>query len=127
MKILVVEDMEVRNTWFRQHFIGTNIDFAYTVDQAKVFLDETEYDTIFLDHDLSDDHYAMIGRFDNTELVGTGADAAKYIVKKKSSPKAQIIVHSLNPSGSANIFAILNNAGYNVERIPFLDLQRRLR
>ena len=62
----------------------------------------------------------------DTELIGTGVDTAKFIAENKCSPNAQIVIHSLNIVGSQNIFMILNEAGYNVSKIPYVELQRRL-
>lgn len=126
LNILILEDSSERNNWFGKKLIGNAVDFAYTASQANKFLQEKEYDVIFLDHDLAEEHYVAMHAVVDTELIGTGVDTAKFIVENSSSPKAQIIVHSLNTVGSQNIFAILKDAGYNVERIPYLELQKRL-
>lgn len=124
MRILILEDWEGRIKWFRTKFTG-NVDYAYTSPQANEFLQKNEYDVIFLDHDLSDEHYELMHTPDAV-LIGTGVDTAKYIAENKCSPNAQIILHTLNPVGSNNMFAILKEAGYRVEKIPFLELQRRI-
>lgn len=126
MKILILEDSEDRNDWFRKKFIGKSVDFAYTSDQANKLLESNVYDVIFLDHDLAEEHYVAMHAVVDVELIGTGVDTAKYMAENKASPKAQVIIHSLNPSGSQNIFAILNNAGYNVSKVPYLELRKRM-
>ncbi len=126
MRILILEDSEDRNTWFRKKFIGKNVDFAYTATQANKLLETNLYDVIFLDHDLAEEHYVAMYAVVDTDLIGTGVDTAKFMAENKCSPKAQIIVHSLNTVGSQNIFAILKDAGYNVEKVPYLELQKKM-
>lgn len=126
LKILILEDSTERNNWFTRKLIGNVVDYALSAEVANKLLLEKTYDVIFLDHDLDEEHYVAMYAPLNTVLTGTGVDTAKFIVSNKVSPKAQIIVHSLNTVGSQNIFAILNDAGYNVTRIPYLELQKRL-
>jgi hypothetical protein len=126
MRILLLEDSQERVKWFVKKLIGNVIDFAYTSDQANKFLLENEYDVIFLDHDLDEEHYVAMYSPTDVSLVGTGVDTAKFIAENKCSPKAQIIVHSLNMVGSQNIFAILQKAGYNVQKVPYLELKKRM-
>lgn len=127
MKVLILEDMDTRNKWFRQALIGHNIHFAKTVLEAIEFLKVNQYDVIFLDHDLSEAHYMSPFHGTNIEVLeDTGAACAKWIVANDNNPHAEIIVHSCNPIGSQNIFVILNKEGYNIKQIPFLQLQKRL-
>lgn len=127
MKILIVEDMDSRNIWFRQNLIGRNLTFSYTFEQAKKALQEDVYDLIFLDHDLCEEHYVAMHSPVNVELVGTGADVAKLIAEHSYSPEAQIIIHSLNPAGSENMYRILKSVKRTVQKIPFTELQKRLK
>ena len=60
MRILLLEDSQERVKWFVKQLIGNVIDFAYTSDQANKFLLENEYDVIFLDHDLDEEHYVAM-------------------------------------------------------------------
>ena len=60
------------------------------------------------------------------ELIGTGVDTAKFLAETKHNLKAQIIIHSLNTVCSNNIFAILDKASYNVQKVPYSELKKRL-
>lgn len=119
--------MDSRNTWFRQNFIGRILTFSYTFEQAEKALQEDVYDLIFLDHDLCEEHYVAMYKPEDVELVGTGADVAKLIVEHSYSPEAQIIIHSLNPVGSENMYRILKSAHRVVQKIPFTELKKRLK
>src|SRR5256885_9277243 len=55
MRILIVEDDEMRCAWFKQKFAGRVLDVTCDVRQAARWLDEREYELILLDHDLSDE------------------------------------------------------------------------
>ena len=126
MRVLLLEDSMERISWFAKRFIGKVVDYAYTADQANEFLLKNTYDIIFLDHDLAEEHYVAMYQPLDTELSGTGVDTAKFIASNKCSPKAQIIIHSLNSVGSQSIFAILDDAGYNVQKVPYLELKKRM-
>lgn len=126
MRILILEDSDERNDWFRKKFIGKVVDFAYTAEQANKLLDKNVYDVILLDHDLAEEHYVAMHSVIDIDLIGTGVDTAKYMAENKCSPKAQVIIHSLNTVGSQNIFDVLHNAGYNVAKIPYLELKKRM-
>ena len=126
MRVLLLEDSMERISWFAKRLIGKVVDYAYTADQANEFLLKNTYDIIFLDHDLAEEHYVAMYQPLDTQLIGTGVDTAKFIANNKCSPKAQIIIHSLNSVGSQNIFAILDDAGYNVQKVPYLELKKRM-
>ncbi len=130
MKILVVEDEEYRCKWFREACIGHSIDFAYDAEQAKDFLTKSFYNMIFLDHDLNDSHYAAFDNslgLDSEAAKTTGAAVAEWMLIAKNNVQAEIIVHSLNPVGSQNIYATLKIGNYNVRRVPFLELKKQLK
>lgn len=126
LKILILEDSNERNNWFGKALIGNLVDFAYTSTQANDYLLKNIYDVIFLDHDLAEEHYVAMHAVEDVELIGTGVDTAKFIAENKCSPKAQVIVHSLNTVSSQSIFAILQEAGYNVQKVPYLELKQRM-
>lgn len=131
MRIFILEDMETRNTWFRQNFIGNVIDFTMDVEEASELLSKNQYDVIFLDHDLADAHYDTWAKSQMTneeyaeELENTGYDVAKWIAENNNNSQAQVIIHSCNEWGSKRMFHILNDKGYDVQCISFPNFQRR--
>jgi hypothetical protein len=69
---------------------------------------------VSFDHDLADEHYgAMLRGDDDYGTEKTGYDCAKWLVDKcvESDIKfPQYAVHSMNPVGSENITAYIENA-----------------
>ena len=57
MRILIVEDDEMRCAWFERRFEGREMDVTCDVGQAVQWLAARDYDVILLDHDLSEEHY----------------------------------------------------------------------
>lgn len=67
-------------------------------------------DHISLDHDLAPEHYADGGHFDAPKPAESraknGYDVALWMVEHGKVP-ADVVVHSLNPSGRADILRLL--------------------
>tara|TARA_Y100000310_G_scaffold328692_1_gene397231 strand:- start:2526 stop:2897 length:372 start_codon:yes stop_codon:yes gene_type:complete len=92
---------------------------AETAPEAISTIENKSWDICFLDHDLGGEQFVESGRED------TGAGVARWIVENK--PKIDlIIVHSYNPDGAENMRSLLSQAGYNVKKIPFSDLMKRI-
>jgi len=85
-------------------------------------------DNISLDHDLADEHYRPSmynsdGHYSNYYLDGTfkektGYECAKFLIDHCLDEKLklpQIYVHSMNPIGTKNIIALVNNAYKHME------------
>lgn len=98
MRIFFLDDDYGRYKVFCQNCIGHSLDYAQTADQALKMLAENEYDIIFLDHDLNEEHY--VG--DYTKMP-TGFTVAKQMRDFKHLHGTQVVVHSLNPAGRQNI------------------------
>jgi len=114
MRILVVEDNPERNKWFKSIF--PMADFAIDAETGVKCVTENVYDSIFLDHDLGDRVFV------DSEDMNTGFQVAKKI-KETENMNAQIIVHSLNPTGAQNIKGILPQA----QIVPFFELRNNIR
>jgi len=104
MKIMFLDDMKSRRDVFRQNAIGHSVDFAITAQQAIDLLNRHEYDAIYLDHDLEDSHYES-----NEDHHEDGRFVARAMREMKQHHGKIVIVHSLNPSGRANILSILDD------------------
>jgi hypothetical protein len=126
MKILFLDDMVVRHNYFtdfikKQRFNEENypeIYHAYTYDQSIISLcSDNIFDLVSLDHDLSEEDIMCDPKSVRSK---TGSDVATFItlMPKHKVPK-NIIIHSLNPKGSENMYDILGYAGISSYRIPF--------
>lgn len=132
MKVLVLDDMNTRHKWFITALIGHVYHPVYSSASAIQELQLFEFDMIFLDHDLEEQHYNVWANAElNDEaffnkLERTGYDVAKWMVDNSNNKQAQVIVHSLNPVGSKRMVDLLTANGYNAKYVPFLELQKRL-
>jgi CheY-like chemotaxis protein len=121
MRILVLEDDENRIHKFRENFIGCQLDITKDPNQANKWLEENEYDAIFLDHDLEDAHYLEDCKSSET----TGLCVADFLGKNLHlSKKAQVFIHSLNWSGRERMRQACIKR--NPQVIPFTHLFGRL-
>lgn len=119
MKILVVEDSQHRIRFFKKALIGHNVHFAENYDEAiEKLQDNDNYDLMYLDHDLEDEHYLEARK----ELERTGYEVVKWIVNNKSHKSAYMFIHSLNPIGSRRMYEHLKKHGYNTELRSYLRL-----
>lgn len=84
MKVLVLDDMEIRHTVFQTYH--DNIVSVYTVEEFEEALKKDEYVQIFLDHDLGPGSNGKNGR-DAVEVIGRVL---------KPDPKLEVVVHSSN-------------------------------
>lgn len=123
MSVLIVEDSLSRCRWFKEQFIGYRLDITCDVREAIELLKKNSYEYIFLDHDLKEEHYST---WDIRDDENTGYGVAKWLADNMAHREAQIIIHSLNPSGSQRMLLTLESTGHNVRKVPYLDLQKRM-
>ena len=118
-RILVVEDDARRRIWFEARFADCE---RYMTDQVAVaiqWLSEWDYDLIFLDHDLLEEHYCEVIADDGQ----TGYVVAAWLANNpERQTQAQIIIHSLNYPGSDRMLEVLQSAGRRAEHVPFPHL-----
>ena len=114
MRILVLDDMEVRHDKFSRKFKDDKIDHAYTVDEALHYLNMRRYDLVCLDHDLAPEHYV-----DGASNEPSGFFVAVYISEMpvEHSP-TQVIIHSWNPVGAERMYKQLQGLGMFVSQQP---------
>jgi hypothetical protein len=103
MDILILEDDVQRQRQFQQALIGTNCVIVDTVEDTIAQLASHQWDYLFLDHDLGGQQYVLSGE-------GTGYAVAEWLGENVEMQPPNIIIHSLNPAGSANIKKALPNA-----------------
>jgi len=115
-RILVVEDDDVRRSWFARQFARYERDVTDQVAIAIQWLTQRNYDLIFLDHDLTEEHYFEMMADDGL----TGFVVASWLAENPhQQTEAQIIIHSLNYPGSERMLDVLRRAGRKAEHVPF--------
>lgn len=126
MRILILDDDENRHGTFAHWFIDHYVCHAYTFDEfVNAILNET-WDIVFLDHDLNDYGKTSIGDKGYGQVEMTGLDAASQMARIPQEKRPfQVVVHSWNPPGAANMVDLLNDMGFNVLRWEF-DPRARL-
>jgi CheY-like chemotaxis protein len=123
-RILIVEDDPRRCDWFKQQFIGCQIDITCNVQEAIELLKIHNYSEIMLDHDLADIHYTSPEIKDDEH---SGYGVVKWLANTGAQKNAKIIVHSLNPTGSLRMFLKLQDSGHNVQKVPYHILRERMK
>jgi CheY-like chemotaxis protein len=124
MRILIVEDDEMRCAWFERKFAGREMDVTCDVGEALGWLAARDYDVILLDHDLAEEHYFS----DAPDDERTGYAVARWLASHTDRQRAAtIIIHSLNYAGAQRMLDVLRDAGRDAEHVPFHYLQTGLR
>lgn len=114
MKILILEDNPHRVEWFTNHFKGEKLFITDNPQLAIKYLNENQFERIFLDHDLLPEHYYKDTSCNRT----TGLCVAEYLGSDKSINKdAVVIIHSRNWMGAERMFSAMNYRP--VSLIPF--------
>lgn len=92
-RILVVDDDHSRQQFFTDTFKTKNLFFASSVEKAQDIISSGEYALIMLDYD--------IGMNETSERF------VRYMLEGNYSPKAKIIIHSMNPEGAKKLGVML--------------------
>lgn len=114
-KVFILEDAKDRIKYFNKLF-SDKVELTIT-KRAGIAINElrdTKYDLIFLDHDL--DEINIYNENDEAILKNhnNGYEVAKSL-RDSVNKYTQIIVHSLNPVGAANI---IQAHPFNIVHIP---------
>lgn len=102
MRILFVDDEEMRHAAFRRAFSEDDRKHVYTVDDAIHALADEVFDLVYLDHDLNDYH------LDGMDIV-----KSMCALPEDLRPK-EVVVHSCNVSRALVMVANLTQAGFRV-------------
>ena len=128
MRVLTLDDMEIRQAAFRRWFLTHTHDEAKDAPSAINLLEHFDYDLVMLDHDLAEEHYLTVSEGlsevarpgDPVYSPGTGMDVVDYIVSMPFARKPKrVIVHSWNPTRSFEMVRRLQDADVKVWKIPF--------
>ena len=119
MRVLILDDMVQRHDGFKILFAGHELHHAYTTNEARRFLEEHQFDALFLDHDLNE---YIPGMYGSTEV--TGYDFCRWLVTTALGTSVDehipITIHSWNPEGARRMRNVLWDGGFlNVTISPF--------
>lgn len=110
MRILFLDDDPARTDIFLAQAAecGHEVDAVATAEAAIAGLRGVPYDMVFLDHDLEHQPFA------DPASSNTGSEVCRYLqgilaANPKALLRTQIILHSNNPIGVANMFALLGH------------------
>ncbi|MBX7055108.1 MAG: hypothetical protein K1X36_09150 [Pyrinomonadaceae bacterium] len=121
--VMLLDDDRRRHRWFAKRFDGDHLDIAENVEEAKMFLESSVYDAIFLDHDLLPHHYESN---DHDDFAQTGYAIALFLNENPDLQRAAtIIVHTRNADAAISMVQKLRETGRTVEycAFPMLDLK----
>jgi CheY-like chemotaxis protein len=123
ISVFLLDDDNRRHRWFKERFEGDDLDIAETVEEAKQYLGENNYDAVFLDHDLLPHHYESN---DHDDFSSTGYAIAEWLNENPDFQRAStIIVHTRNADAAIKMVEKLRESGRTVEycAFPMLDLK----
>ena len=103
MNVLILEDNHARQQTFMRNLVGTNAVIVETATAAIQKLLEHPWDYLFLDHDLGGAQMVASG-------PGTGYEVAEWLAVNPKYQPPNIVIHSFNPVGAANMKRVLVDA-----------------
>lgn len=104
LRILILDDDELRHAAFSKQLIGNVVVHVATAGEAIANLENNAlYDVIFLDHDLGGSQMVESG-------PGTGYEVAQWLEAHPDKQPRTIILHTFNPVGAKNMRACLPGA-----------------
>ena len=107
LRIFILEDNEARINQFTQMFSDHCRTIATSAKEGIGYLTTQEYDFLFLDHDLGDDHYRALA-MGNIAVEGTGYEVAKTLVNTVNVKKPMVI-HSWNVEAAKRMKNLLGD------------------
>ena len=108
MKILIVEDAQVRIDFFLKQLTTYEVDAVKRVDQALKLLKEKAYDLVMLDHDL-------IGARTGSHLTLEWQTNPKVLLTQNP----MVIIHSMNIPGGKIMENHLRGIAKSIAVIPY--------
>jgi CheY-like chemotaxis protein len=125
ISVMLLDDDHRRHRWFKKRFDGDTLDIAETVEEAKVLLEGSTYDAIFLDHDLLPHHYESN---DHSDFARTGYAIAEWLRERSDLQRAAtIVVHTRNADAAIRMVEKLRETGRSVEYCAFPMLDAKIR
>lgn len=121
-KVLFLDDAKERLVRAAKVLAGHDVVYVETAQQAIDAIKEQEFNTLCLDHDLAEEHYAQAFQSEAVQaaLPGTGMDVVRFLCSPDfPGPKPFVIVHSLNVTASHRMLDTLKDGGFSVRLKPF--------
>ena len=133
MRILFLDDMQIRHDAAVRWFKGHELVQCYTAQEAIKALAGPRFDLVMLDHDLAEEHYLTLseglseepthGNQQDSYAPGTGMDVALHIcnMQMENLPNVPgiVVVHSWNPSRARQMHELMRERGINSYRSQF--------
>lgn len=113
MRILILDDDEIRHNEFAKVLDEHEVLHAYTAGVAIKWMTEQQFDLILLDHDLGE--YTE----DGEEITGMAAAQFLALHLPFEQRPLMVIVHSWNLSRAVAMVETLRKAGLNVQKSEF--------
>lgn len=122
MKILILDDDEMRHRIFKKRYDGHEVFHAKRfLEFASILENQSPFDLIHLDHDLGDHQLgdAYLDGWGNAREYN-GLDAARMICElEQERTPLKVVVQSVNPAGSRSILQTLERREIPVLWDPF--------
>jgi hypothetical protein len=103
MRILILEDDENRNVYFRRNFAPNEIVITDDSKECIKLLVDENWDMLFLDHDLGGQQMVSSGE-------NTGYEVAQFLEENSIFVPPRVVIHSFNPIGARNMHQALPRA-----------------
>lgn len=100
MKILILDDDEMRHKHFKKELCFHDLTHVYTSKECIQKLSEETFDCVFLDHDLGGQQMVESGE-------NTGYEVCLWLRDNPDKRPKQIIIHTMNPVGRQNMLNVL--------------------
>lgn len=113
MKILFLDDDELRHEYAQQELIGHEVEHVRTVPEALTALALRYFDLAMLDHDLGGGEHCA----PSNEV--SGYEVARRISEGDVLQPRFVLVHSYNAPGAQRMIAALKAAPLRCAWIPF--------
>lgn len=112
MKILFLDDDDLRHELFAEWMEGHEVVHAHSIGEFLAALGNHTFDEVWLDHDLNDFalQYQSVDPTDNRRL--TGNDAC-HILAAVATYKPKVVIHSWNNLGAENMLGSLKCHGFS--------------
>lgn len=115
MKILFLDDNDLRHVLVDRNIINQDIVHVETAREAIEQLSNNDFDLIMLDHDLDENTNNVL-----VEEEEDGRFVCRWMAENFESKETTVIIHSLNEPGSKEVRQILFDGGFKTcYRIPF--------
>ncbi len=114
--ILFLDDNEERMKWFRSEVPSAGLAFSSS-EMIELLQRSGPVDVLYLDHDLGGKEMISEGEGDTGMVVVRWIESHRPPIKK-------IVVHSSNYFGALRMEATLADAGYDVERMSFVQMRK---